>query len=414
MELRTDDNDPHGRTVRDGGERRFPCAERIERLERSASSERCPRRDRRGRMARVIALAAPLALSAASAAQMPETISPEQLRFFESKIRPVLIEHCYGCHSNQVARPKAGLLLDTRDAMLRGGRGGPAIVPGDPESSPLILAIRYDDSDLAMPPKGALPESVVADFVEWVRQGAPDPRESPTSRSGTDDGGATARGSSNGAGGADGASNESSEGYRSWTGKDPKTHWAFQKVSAPAVPEVKDASWPRSDLDRFVLAGLEQKDLKPVGDADRRTLLRRLSFDLIGLPPTPEQIDAFEKDKRADALERVVDELLASPHFGERWGRHWLDVARYAESSGKETNVLYPHAYRYRDYVVRAVNSDVPFDRFVTEQIAGDLLPASNDDERAWNLIATGYLAVGSKGHNTRGRQQFAMDLADE
>ncbi len=334
----------------------------------------------------------------------------------------MLIEHCYGCHSNKVARPKAGLLLDTRDAMLRGGRGGAAVVPGDPESSLLILALRYTDDDLAMPPKGALPDSVVADFVEWVRRGAPDPRSSPTERAdGAERRGTGAVPSSGAAAPADGAGEgagdgaaDGAAGYRSWTGKDPATHWAFQKVTAPAVPAVKDASWPKSDIDRFILAGLEEKSLKPVGDADRRALLRRLSFDLIGLPPSPEALDAFEKDQRPDALERAVDELLASPRFGERWGRHWLDVARYAESSGKETNILYPHAYRYRDYVIRAVNADVPFDRFITEQIAGDLLPAANDDERAWNLIATGYLAVGSKGHNTRGRQQFAMDLADE
>jgi len=344
----------------------------------------------------------------ASAAHAQHELTPEELRFFESKIRPVLIEHCYGCHSNKVSRPKAGLLLDTRDSMLRGGRSGPAIVPGDPDASLLIQLIRAQDPDEAMPPDGMLPASAIADLVEWVRRDAPDPRNAPTARAG--------EALPPLATGADtaGQDHDASGAYESLKGRDPASHWAFRKVSKPAVPEVQDASWPLNDIDRFILAALEQRGLKPVRDADRRTLLRRLSFDLLGLPPTPEALAAFEKDTRPDAIERVVDELLASPHFGERWGRHWLDVARYAESSGKETNVLYPHAYRYRDYVIRAVNADVPYDRFITEQIAGDLLPWTSEDERAWNLIATGYLAVGSKGHNTRGRQQFAMDLADE
>lgn len=362
-------------------------------------------------MLAVGALAALAPSSSAVAQSGSAPISAEDLKFFESKIRPVLIEQCYQCHSNRTARPKARLLLDTREGMLRGGSTGPAIVPGDPEHSLLIQMLRSSDPDVAMPPDKPLPESVIADFERWIARGAPDPRETPTART-TD-----AKDSSAGGAGQPALELPASKDDGAYAGvghKDPKEHWAFKPIIKPAPPTVTNESWPRTDLDRFVLAALDAKGLKPVGDADRRTLLRRLSFDLTGLPPAPEALDAFEKDTRADALERAVDALLASPAFGERWGRHWLDVARYAESSGKETNVLYPHAWRYRDYVIRALNADTPFDRFVMEQIAGDVIVAEDDQERAWNLAATGYLAVGSKGHNTRGRQQFAMDLADE
>ena len=193
--------------------------------------------------------------------------------------------------------------------------------------------------------------------------------------------------------------------------------WAFQPPKKTAPPEVKDAAWPRGDIDRFLLSEMEAKGLKPVGDADPRTLLRRVTFDLIGLPPTPEDVDAFVKDYAArpqSALEAVVDKLLASPQFGERWGRHWLDVARYGESSGKGANIAYPHAWRYRDYVIDAFNDDKPYDQFVREQLAGDLLTARDDKEKAEFLVATGFLAIGPKEHAERNPRQFAMDLADE
>ncbi|MFO0951741.1 MAG: DUF1549 and DUF1553 domain-containing protein [Isosphaeraceae bacterium] len=176
---------------------------------------------------------------------------------------------------------------------------------------------------------------------------------------------------------------------------------------------MKDIGWPRSVIDRFLLAALESKGLKPVGDADRNTLIRRVTFDLIGLPPSPDEVEAFLADTSEDAFARVVDRLLASPRFGERWGRHWLDVARYAESSGK-ANMLYPQAWRYRDWVIAAFNADLPYDQFVKQQIAGDLLPAKDDQERAGNLIATGFLAIGGKTHNTQNRLQFVLDLVDE
>jgi hypothetical protein len=309
----------------------------------------------------------------------------EQIAFFEKKIRPVLVEHCHKCHAADAEKIKGGLVLDTRDGLRKGGDTGPAIAPGDPNKSLLIKALRYKDESMQMPPKQKLPDAVVADFEQWVKMGVPDPR----------------------GGGAKLVKNEIDiEAGRQF--------WAFQPPKKAAPPAVKDAAWPKSDVDRFLLAGLEAKGLKPVADADRRTLIRRVYLDLIGLPPTPEQADDFANDPSPSALEKVVDRLLGSPHFGERWGRHWLDVARYAESTGKTVNFNYPHAWRYRDYVIAAFNADKPFDLFVKEQLAGDLLPAKDDKDRAENVIATGFLAVGTKALNERNRLQFDMDQVDE
>jgi hypothetical protein len=238
-----------------------------------------------------------------------------------------------------------------------------------------------------MPPEkqgGKLPSDVIADFEKWVLMGAPDPRE-----------------------GAKLAVKKPSV-------EEGRAFWAFQPPRAVAPPKVKDTKWPRSDIDRFMLAKLEEKHLKPVADADKHTLLRRVCFDLVGLPPSPEQIESFVNDKDPRAFEKVVDQLLASPQFGERWGRHWLDVARYAESSGKERNYLYTQAWRYRDYVIAAFNSDKPYDQFIREQVAGDLLPAKDAAERNEHLVATGFLALGPKGLNERNRDQFVMDNVDE
>ncbi len=193
-----------------------------------------------------------------------------------------------------------------------------------------------------------------------------------------------------------------------------RRHWAFQRPVAPAVPEVRDADWPRSDLDRFLLAAMEEAEVKPVADAGREALIRRLSFDLTGLPPTPEEVHEFVADTSPAAVETVVDRLLASPRFGERWARHWLDVARYADSSGKETNLPFPHAWRYRDWVIAAFNDDKPYDQFLKEQLAGDLLKHSGPADQAHKIIATGFLALGPKGLNERDRRQFAMDVVDE
>ncbi len=323
--------------------------------------------------------------SAASAERKP---TPDELAFFEKKIRPVLADKCYKCHSTDAERVKGGLALDTRDGIRMGGDTGHAVVPGDLKSSLLIKAIRYDDSELQMPPKkegGKLSAEVIADFETWVKMGAPDPRESKV--------GVAKKGLN-----LDKA----------------REFWAFQTPKKVPAPTVKNKDWAYNDLDKYVLAQTEAKGLRPVNNADKRSLIRRVYYDLIGLPPTPEAVEAFANDPSPDAYEKVVKQLLASSQFGEKWGRHWLDVARYAESSGKENNITYPHAWRYRDYVINAINADKPYDRFLKEQLAGDLLPVKNDQEFADNLIATGFLAVGPKSHNTRERRQFQLDVADE
>ncbi len=337
--------------------------------------------------------------SLVSAAIAPEaTISsgkqdPAGVEFFEKNIRPVLAQKCYGCHSAESGKQKGGLLLDTREGIRMGGDSGHAVVPGDAKESLLLDAIRYDDKETQMPPQkegGKLPDAVIANFEQWIRMGAPDPRE------GT------------------GAVKMTPIAKKDWDLKKAKEFWAFQEPKAVPAPEVKDKAWPRSDADKFILGALEAKGLKPVADADKSTLIRRVYFDLIGLPPRPDEVDAFLADASPTAFEKVVDRLLASLQFGERWGRHWLDVARYAESTGKERNFTFPSAWRYRDYVIAAFNADTPYDQFIKEQIAGDLLPYTNDDERNRQLIATGFLAMGPKGLNEKNKVQFTMDVVDE
>jgi len=321
-----------------------------------------------------------------SAASLPA----EQLSFFEKHIRPVLVRECYACHSTSAEKIKGGLTLDSREGLRKGGDSGPAVVPHDVKNSLILKALRHVDEDLRMPPKKKLGDNIVADFEKWIAMGAPDPRDAsaPLTRK---------------------AGEIDIEAGRRF--------WAFQRPVKPAAPAVRDAAWPRSDIDRFILAELETKGLKPVADADPRTLLRRVSFDLIGLPPTPGDLEAFVKSHEADpraALEAAVDRLLASPQFGERWGRHWLDVARYGESSGRSVNFAYPHAWRYRDYVIAAFNADKPYNQFIREQLAGDLLPAQNERQKAEFMVATGFLAIGPKVHDERNPLQFRMDLADE
>jgi hypothetical protein len=312
----------------------------------------------------------------------------EQLAFFEKNIRPVLVKECYSCHATTAQKIRGSLTLDTRDGLRKGGENGPAIVPGDAKKSLLVEAIRHSHDRLKMPPKKKLPGDVVSDFEKWIAMGAPDPREGTAKVVKTEI--------------------DIEKGRR---------FWAFQQAKRTTPPAVKDTAWPGGDIDRFLLADLEAKGLKPVADADPRTLYRRLCFDLTGLPPRPDDVERFAKDHAADpqkALEAAADKLLASPQFGERWGRHWLDVARYAESSGRANNIAYPHAWRYRDYVIAAFNADKPYDRFIREQIAGDMLTAKDDAEKAELMTATGFLAIGPKTHSERNPRQFQMDLADE
>jgi cytochrome c553 len=320
--------------------------------------------------------------------------------FFEKKVRPVLATNCFKCHSSTSEKLKGGLKVDSREALLQGGESGPAVVPGKPDESPLIEAVRYDHDDLQMPPKQKLPQGAISDLEKWVEMGAPWGPSGPAGTTGAAVGGAAAL-----ARPASQAAN-----YE----KLRREHWAWQPVKPAQPPSVKDAAWPKDDVDRFVLAKLEAAGLEPVGRADRATLIRRVTFDLIGLPPTPREVDAFVNDPTANAFEKVVDRLLASQQFGERWGRHWLDVARYGESTGSTRNYPYPWAWRYRDYVIDSFNRDKPFDRFVTEQVAGDLLPYASSEQRNEQLCATGLLALGIKDLNERDPVKFTMDNVDE
>jgi cytochrome c553 len=284
---------------------------------------------------------------------------------FEKSVRPVLSANCLTCHGPD--KHKGGLRLDSRQAMLTGGDSGPAIVPGHPEASLLIKAIHYGDEP-RMPPKGKLPAEAIAALTRWIHQGAPWPRTETQVRA--------------------------ASGSRVFkiTAKD-RAFWSFQPLANPPPPPVHDASWPKMPLDHFVLAKLEANGLKPAPPADKRTLIRRATFDLIGLPPTVEEIDAFLHDDSPDAFAKVVDRLLASPHYGERWARHWLDVARYGEDQAHTFQARhYPNGYRYRDWQIRAFNQDMPFDKFIKEQIAADLLSEPGLKER---LPALGFFAVG-------------------
>ena len=295
-----------------------------------------------------------LAAATVAAAAPPSTKDRE---FFETRIRPVLITHCYECHGPESKDLGGGLRLDHRDGLRQGGQSGAAIVAGSPEESLLIHALRYAGPE--MPPEAPLPEPVIRDFEEWVRRGAADPREAvvPT------------------------AITTTPTALRS-------DLWSLQPVADPPPPAVHAGDWPLDPLDHFVLARIETKGLAPTHDAPARTLVRRLFVDLLGLPPTAAEIEAFEAAHAArgeTAVGELVDDLLARPQFGEQWARHWLDVARYGESNGNDglgRNPTFPHAWRYRDYCIAAFNADTPFDRFVTEQIAGDLLPADTPEDR--------------------------------
>jgi cytochrome c553 len=317
-----------------------------------------------------------------------QELTGEQSKFFETKIRPVLARECYGCHSTR-SQVKGGLWLDTKGGSRDGGDSGPAIVPGDLDDSLLWNAINH--VDYKMPPGKKLSEEIRNDFRQWIEMGAPDPRTQKITKVNTT------------------ITPEDIEQGRDF--------WAFKKPVAHDIPEVKQTDWPTTGIDRFVLSELERNDLQPSSETDASTFLRRISYDLVGLPPTPEQVAwlsrRWETDRQA-AIEKIVDSLIAKPEFGETWGRHWLDVARFAESSGKELNLTYPQAWRYRDYVIDSLNDDKPYDRFIQEQIAGDLLPVKSDKAWSENLVATGFLAIGPKTLTEQNGVQFSHDLIDE
>ena len=311
------------------------------------------------------------------AAAAPAESDRAGIDFFEQKVRPIFVEHCYKCHSRDAEKVKGGLWLDTRDGLLKGGDTGPAIVAGDPEKSLLLKAVRYADEDLQMPPRkrgGKLSDQQIADLEAWIKLGAPDPRTSEAA---------------------------AQKGPPLSDPAKVRNHWAFKPIRHPVPPAVNNKRWVKNPIDAFVLAKLESRGMHPSPRADKRTLIRRATYDLTGLPPTAQEVEDFLADNSPEAFAKVVDRLLGSPRYGERWGRHWLDVARYADTKGYvfEEERRYAYAYTYRDYVIRAFNEDLPFDRFIVEQIAADQLDLG-DDKRP--LAAMGFLTLGRRFLNNQ------------
>ncbi|HWB14716.1 MAG TPA: PSD1 and planctomycete cytochrome C domain-containing protein [Edaphobacter sp.] len=301
--------------------------------------------------------------------------SAEDVEFFEHQIAPIFKRRCYPCHSHESGKAKGGLVLDSRRGWEKGGSEGAAIVPGKPDESLLMEAVRYQSYE--MPPDEQLPAAEIALLERWIARGAPDPRESNAQKI------------------------------------DPEKLWALRPIQRPDVPDVKAESWGYDDLDAFILQRLEAEGITPASDADHFTILRRVTFDLTGLPPTPEEIEAFVNDTSGHAYENVVDRLLDSPGFGDHWARHWFDLSCYADLADIQGNVLIRDAWRYRDYVIAAFNSDKPLDRFIHEQIAGDLLPYDNDEQHREQIIATGYLAIGPWTLQNYIKPQLDADVVD-
>ena len=333
----------------------------------------------------LIVVANIFALSQVAAA---ETATAEGAAYFEKHIRPLFAKHCHSCHSVKKQQREGGLVLDRREGVEPVGDSGAVLVPGDVEASLLIRAVRYNDSDLQMPPDSQLAPGAVTRLEHWIRIGAPWPVE------------------------------KTSQVDQAWHDpSDPvggRSHWAFQPISSERRAEVKATDWSKSPIDAFVLSRLEAEQLEPAPLAERRALLRRTSIQLIGLPPDPEELREFLADDRPDAFERQVERMLASPHFGERWGRHWLDLARYADSNGLDENFLFREAWRYRNRVIEVVNADMPFDRFLEEQIAGDLLPFGSIEQRDQQRTSAGFLVVGPKVLLGNNSEERILDVADE
>jgi hypothetical protein len=307
-------------------------------------------------MRRIAILLATFITSAASTARGDDHAADARA-FFEAKVRPVLVDRCYSCHSDRLARPKGDLRLDTKAGVLKGGANGPVIVPGRPDDSPLIERIAAEDDESRMPPKQPLAPEVIADLRRWVAMGALDPR--------------------------DGKGPPPPGDSLDW--------WSLRPIVRATPPDAGQCADARNAVDLFILAKLREKGLDPAPEADRRTLARRLSFDLLGLPPSPEEVAEFEQDPRPDAYERLVDRLLASPHYGERWARHWMDAVHFAETHGHDQDRVRPNAWPYRDYLIAAFNRDVPYRRFIEDQIAGDVLHPKEPHATP----ALGFLAAG-------------------
>ncbi|MBL8817184.1 MAG: DUF1553 domain-containing protein [Planctomyces sp.] len=327
------------------------------------------------------------AVTAKPSAPIPQDagVSANGEVFFEENIRPIFVQRCQSCHSEKSGKHEGNLLIDSQAALLKGGDQGPAVVPGDVEHSLLIRAVRHTDPNLMMPPTERLNDESIALLESWIRMGAPFPETSsqPTVVNPSDP-------------------------------VEGKSHWAYQPLSIVAPPQPQNSAWSRSEIDRFVLAKLESRNLAPVSDASGKDLVRRLTFQLVGLPPTPEQLLKFDSLPQALATEQLVDELLASPQFGQRWGRHWLDLARYADSNGLDENFLFREAWRYRNWVIDATNADMPYDRFLLEQLAGDLLAYETIEQRDRQRIAAGFLEIGPKVLLGVDPNRQRMDVADE
>lgn len=315
-------------------------------------------------------LASMLAMATALGADEPAS------RHFETKVRPLLASKCLSCHSAKAGKIKGGLDLSSAEGLKKGGANGPAVNARDPDGSLIMKAVRHLDDNLKMPPSGKLADEAIRELEQWIRQGAFYPQNPPGSKA--------------------------------------EPLWSIAALARPPVPKPQDADWAWSDIDRFVRASQEKAGVRPVADATPERLFRRLFLDLTGLPPSPSEVEAFLGNPTRAAYAREVDRLLASQAFGEKWGRHWLDVARFAETTGKQVNFSYPHAWRYRNWVIDAFNSDMPHAEFVTRQLAGDLVEETDPKFRDANRVATGFLAVGAKALNERNATQFAMDMADE
>ncbi len=322
-------------------------------------------------------------LTIAWTSSQPLIADEDGLAFFESRIRPALVKHCFECHSASAAEISGGLLLDSREGIAKGGDSGPAIDLKDVSKSLLIQALRH--RDLKMPPKSKLPDTVIADFEKWIAMGAPDPRNDPVTK----------------------PKNETIDWIQA------KQFWSFRQRDPIGSPTVH-SNWSRTPIDSFLDEKRSHAGLEPNSESSRTTWLRRVFLDLSGIPPSPDEVDAFVQSQQADAYEQVIDQLLASPRYGERWGRYWLDLARYADSNGADENHGYPVAWRYRDYVIDALNADLPYNDFIIEQLAGDLLPAESEAEQRRLITATGFLVIGPKMLAEQDKPKLVADMVDE
>ncbi|MDF1824294.1 MAG: DUF1553 domain-containing protein [Verrucomicrobiales bacterium] len=327
------------------------------------------------------------ATSFVSCSLLLSAAATEDFAFFEKEVRPVLVSHCYECHSEEAGKQKGGLWLDRREGWEQGGDSGPSVIPGDVEGSLLIETVRYLEPSLQMPPKTRLSKEEIEVLEKWIAIGAPDPRDSRLA----------------------GALRKEAIDYDA-----ARREWAYRPLEPVEVPASGDSHWARTAVDSFIEAGLDSMGLRPAPDAPKTSLLRRLHFDLTGLPPTRREVEQFRKDQSPEAFVAIVDELLSRPAFGEKWGRHWLDVARYADSNGGDRNYTFYQAWRYRNWVIDAINHDESYYDFVKAQLAGDLLPADSNEEKARGLIASTFLTLGPKMLTERDKEKLRLDTADE